>query len=223
MPDPRSLLERESRRFIQPDGAFERLVHRGNRKRRNQRITAGVLGIAIFVAAVWIVRDMASLYRTDEAVVPAGDVTGPADTESTFTQPGTDGHLAPGESFGPAQTAPASGEPDVVRQEECSGDARSRLELTKVGHRPPDQVVIRVRYKVYRSPVGHEWRIAIHPSGGKGSSQIFRGIRVASDSGRWAVQLRVLGDGNLPSRFIRFTATAVDTQTGQVCTVDAGF
>ena len=54
MSDPRSLLERESRRFIQHDGAFERLLRRRDRKRRNQRITAGVVGIAVFVAAVWI-------------------------------------------------------------------------------------------------------------------------------------------------------------------------
>jgi hypothetical protein len=55
MSDPRSLLERESRRFIQQDGAFERLVHRRDRKRRNKRIAAGIVGIAVFVAAVWIV------------------------------------------------------------------------------------------------------------------------------------------------------------------------
>src|SRR4029450_7868746 len=53
MSDPRSLLERESRRFIQPDGAFERLLRRRDRKRRNQRIRAGVLGIAIAVAVGW--------------------------------------------------------------------------------------------------------------------------------------------------------------------------
>jgi len=55
MSDPRSLLERESQRFVQQDGAFERLRRRRDRKRRNQRIAAGVVGIAVFVAAVWIV------------------------------------------------------------------------------------------------------------------------------------------------------------------------
>jgi hypothetical protein len=64
MSDPRSLLERESRRFIQRDGAFERLVRRRDRKRRNQRITAGVVGIAVFVAAVWIVTSGGSSDRT---------------------------------------------------------------------------------------------------------------------------------------------------------------
>ena len=55
MSDPRSLLERESRRFIQQDGAFERLVRRRDRKRRNQRIAAGFVGMAVFVAAIWLV------------------------------------------------------------------------------------------------------------------------------------------------------------------------
>ena len=54
MSDPRSLLERESRRFIQQQGAFERLAERRDRKRRNQRIRAGVLGLAIAFAVGWL-------------------------------------------------------------------------------------------------------------------------------------------------------------------------
>ena len=54
MSDPRSLLERESRRFIQQEGAFERLAERRDRKRRNQRIRAGVLGLAIAFAVGWL-------------------------------------------------------------------------------------------------------------------------------------------------------------------------
>ena len=50
MSDPRSLLERETRRFIQQEGAFERLAERRDRKRRNKRIRAGVLGLAIAIA-----------------------------------------------------------------------------------------------------------------------------------------------------------------------------
>jgi Tol biopolymer transport system component len=52
MSDPRSLLERESRRFIQQDGAFERLVRRRDRKRRNQRIAAGALALVLTLAGV---------------------------------------------------------------------------------------------------------------------------------------------------------------------------
>jgi transglutaminase-like putative cysteine protease len=85
MSDPRSLLERESRRFTQPDGAFERLVWRRNRKRRSQRITAGIVGIAVFVAAVWIVTRGGPLDRTQTPGVPGGAATGP-----TFLEPRTD-------------------------------------------------------------------------------------------------------------------------------------
>jgi hypothetical protein len=78
MSDPRSLLERESRRFIQSGGAFERLAERRDRKRRNQRITAGVVGIAVFVAAVWIVTTAGSFDRT---TTPADEPTvNPTDT-----------------------------------------------------------------------------------------------------------------------------------------------
>jgi Tol biopolymer transport system component len=76
MSDPRSLLERESRRFIQQDGAFERLLHRRNRRRRNQRIAAGVVGIAVFVAAVWIVTTGGSFNRTQQpAIQPTPSTT----------------------------------------------------------------------------------------------------------------------------------------------------
>ena len=69
MSDPRSLLERESRRFIQQDRAFERLVHRRDRKRRNKRIAAGIVGIAVFVAAVWIVTTGGSFNRTQQPAI----------------------------------------------------------------------------------------------------------------------------------------------------------
>jgi Tol biopolymer transport system component len=77
MSDPRSLLERESRRFIQQEGAFERLARRRDRKRRNQRIAAGVVGIAVFVAAVWVVTSVGSVDRTRTPAVPGGAETGP--------------------------------------------------------------------------------------------------------------------------------------------------
>lgn len=54
MSDPRSVLEGESRRFIQADGAFERLLRRRDRKRRNQRIQAGMLGLAIAISGTWL-------------------------------------------------------------------------------------------------------------------------------------------------------------------------
>jgi hypothetical protein len=57
-------VERAAERFRAPDGALERLIRRRDRKRRNQRITAGVVGIALFVAAIWIVTSGASSDRT---------------------------------------------------------------------------------------------------------------------------------------------------------------
>ena len=216
MIDEREIVRIAVERLAPPEPSYERLVRRRDRKRRNQRIAAGVVGIMVFAAAIWIVWDAASLDRSETSVGPAGDITGPAVPEPT--------------GAGPAQTAPpslaiASGEPDVVRQTRCSHYSKSRLELTKAGpitvvggH--PISEAIRVRYEVHRSPVGHQWRIAIrHGTGNLLGLPIFRGIRKASDSGRLAVEVRV----RWPQAFHpSFTATAIDTQTGQACMVDAG-
>ena len=53
MSDNRSTLERELERLSPSRIPFEQLVRRRDRKRRNQRVAAGVVGIAVFVAAVW--------------------------------------------------------------------------------------------------------------------------------------------------------------------------
>ena len=50
MSDPRSLLERESQRFTQTDGAFERLLGRRERRQRTRRIRAGALGVIVALA-----------------------------------------------------------------------------------------------------------------------------------------------------------------------------
>jgi hypothetical protein len=71
MSDPRSVLEGESRRFVQTDGAFERLLRRRDRKRRNQRIQAGVLGLTIAIAGSWL--GVSALRSTPR--VPAIDPT----------------------------------------------------------------------------------------------------------------------------------------------------
>ena len=95
------------------------------------------------------------------------------------------------------------------------------MELTQVGE-DSSQVWIRVRFEVHESPVWHRWRVAIRPAGTGGphpGSPIFRGTRVASDIGRFAVQLRVLDDGSFANLFV---ALAVDTQTGEECRVGAG-
>jgi len=81
MSDLRELLDREARLVDAAPQALESVLRRRDRKRRNQRITAGVVGIAVFLAAVWIVTSVASLDRSEKSVVPAG--TGPAVTGPT--------------------------------------------------------------------------------------------------------------------------------------------
>jgi hypothetical protein len=78
MSEIRALLERKRNELHAPPESFERLVRRRDRKRRNQRIAAGVVGIAVFVAAMWIVTSVGSVDRTRG---PAGEgTTGPAET-----------------------------------------------------------------------------------------------------------------------------------------------
>lgn len=60
-----------------PEDAFERLTRRRDRKRRNQRITAGVVGMGVFVALVWFVTSAGTLDRTQTPVTPGGAETGP--------------------------------------------------------------------------------------------------------------------------------------------------
>ena len=78
MIDERERYERAFQQFQMPEPAWDRLIRRRDRKRRNQRIAAGVVGIAVFVAAVWAVTSGLSLGRSEKSVVPAG--TGPVQT-----------------------------------------------------------------------------------------------------------------------------------------------
>jgi hypothetical protein len=66
----RSVLERAGSQFPALDLEHETILRRGDRKRRNQRIAAGVVGIAVFVAAVWIVTSGAS---SDRSQTPANE------------------------------------------------------------------------------------------------------------------------------------------------------
>jgi hypothetical protein len=196
--DEREIVRVAVERLAPPEPAYERLVERRDRKRRNQRIAAGVVGIAVFVAAVWIVTSGLSLDRSEKSVAPAGEVTGPAET-------------------GPAETAPpparASAAPDVVRQERCSAGAKARLELTNLG----DQ--IKVRFEVHRSPPGHLWRIRMwRPRGINRITWIFRGAGVASDSGYFAVALLTPDNAGYP---LGLGVKAIDSATGEVCEVSA--
>jgi hypothetical protein len=95
---------------LHPAGrAFERLVRRRDRKRRNQRIAAGVVGMAVFVAAVWIVTSGLSVDRLQTSVVPGGDVTGPRDRTDGPARNRTGGVHRPA-SRGAAPQHPEPGE-----------------------------------------------------------------------------------------------------------------
>lgn len=71
MPDLSDLLERASRRVdLEPD-SFQHLLRRRDRKRRNELIKVGTLVVVVFLAAAWIVRDVASR-DPGASVVPGG-------------------------------------------------------------------------------------------------------------------------------------------------------
>jgi hypothetical protein len=75
MSDLRAILERGVGGATPPPDGFERMLRRRDRKRRNQRIAAGVVGIAVFVAAVWIVTSVGSLDRSQTPADPGGGTT----------------------------------------------------------------------------------------------------------------------------------------------------
>jgi Tol biopolymer transport system component len=68
------VLERLAPLFEAPEPSFERFLRRRDRKRRNQRIAAGVAGIAVFLAAVWIVTTGGPFDRTRTPAVPGPTV-----------------------------------------------------------------------------------------------------------------------------------------------------
>ena len=77
MPETRPLLERVMERVELRPFTLEGFHDRRDRKRRNQRIAAGVVGITVFVAAVWIVTTVGSFDRTQTPAVPGPAETGP--------------------------------------------------------------------------------------------------------------------------------------------------
>ena len=70
MAELRTLVRQEMERAGSPSYSFDDLGRRRDRKRRNQRIAAGVVGIAVFVAAIWVVTTAGSFDRTTPADKP---------------------------------------------------------------------------------------------------------------------------------------------------------
>jgi Tol biopolymer transport system component len=85
MADLRTLVRDEMERAGSPSYSFDDLGRRRDRKRRNQRLAAGVVGIAVFVAAIWIVTSVGSVDRTKTPAVPGGAETGPTSTPPAGT------------------------------------------------------------------------------------------------------------------------------------------
>lgn len=101
-------LERIARRIPILEPAYERLLRRRDRKRRNQRIASGVVGIAVFVAGLLIVTSVGPLNRSETRVVPGGAGTGPTVTPTAAPEPGWDGVGIPPE--GTIASAPETGD-----------------------------------------------------------------------------------------------------------------
>jgi Tol biopolymer transport system component len=78
MPDLTSTLKRAEHavsRMPLPAGGIERLQHRRDRKRRNQRIAAGVVGIALFVVPVALIAFQTSRHDTQTPAAPGRNVS----------------------------------------------------------------------------------------------------------------------------------------------------
>jgi ferric-dicitrate binding protein FerR (iron transport regulator) len=83
MTEIKALLERADRAVSDvplPADGLEGLQRRRDRKRRNQRIAAGVVGIAVFVAAVWAVTSGGSFNRTEQPAIKPPPTLEPSST-----------------------------------------------------------------------------------------------------------------------------------------------
>ena len=68
MSDRFDVMERFEPLFEAPEPSFERFIRRRDRRRRNQRISAGVVGIAVFLAAIALISSSPS----QRSIEPAG-------------------------------------------------------------------------------------------------------------------------------------------------------
>ena len=79
--------ERAGTRFEASGLSTEHLLLRRDRMRRNQRITAGAVGLAVFVVAIWIVTSGLPSDRTQTPATSGPAVTGPTETGPAVTGP----------------------------------------------------------------------------------------------------------------------------------------
>jgi hypothetical protein len=105
----RSVLERAGSTFAPLDLELESILRRRDRRRRNQRIAAGVVGIAVFVVAVWIVTSGGAFDRSTPAV-PGGLETGstqssPNEGVTLLLEPRSDGRCCLVTSVNPGDSS----------------------------------------------------------------------------------------------------------------------
>jgi hypothetical protein len=111
--DEREVVQHAADRLAPPEPAFDRLLRRRDRKQRNQRISAGVIGVAVFVAALGIIaRDMGWGFNVtpvgpspSTAPMPARGLTGIAPKGAEPSRP-VHGELIVGFSFGHTEGDP---------------------------------------------------------------------------------------------------------------------
>ena len=159
MIDQRSV-ERAAEQFRLPEGSFEQLVRRRDRKRRNQRIAAGVVGIAVFVAAVWIVTSGLSFDRTQ---TPAA--TGPA--EAIGPVPETDYLLdLDTTEMTPLPESIAGNQPDGrgSSNEYAASPDGSRLAYAEVGDNGESQIFVANLDGTGVEQVTHDLEAAFSPA-----------------------------------------------------------
>ena len=86
------LFERAAARYEPPDLRMEDLLKRQDRKRRNQRIRAGVLGIAIAIAVGWLgfnaIRSTPSVPADDSTPTEGLGIFAPVAGRIVFTDSG---------------------------------------------------------------------------------------------------------------------------------------
>jgi Tol biopolymer transport system component len=87
--DDRDLFERAIRRFPPPERSFERLLTRRDRKRRNQRLAAGAVGLGIVLAAILVgtsvIRSGPDQVANPAPVIRNGPITVYGYTEGLYT------------------------------------------------------------------------------------------------------------------------------------------
>lgn len=104
MGEVRTILERGLGGVTQPPDPFERMLRRRDRKRRNQRIAAGVIGIGVFVGVIVFATTGGPFDRSETALTPGGAGTGPTGFPEPRVAPGTDAIVGlPLEGAAPSQ------------------------------------------------------------------------------------------------------------------------